>query len=382
MGDNIEEMEAIKREIIRDTYIREGTMVAFPLCFPGASVPIPADESYITALDEGPENFVYGGTSGRRSHLFVGMLHGALGAVFDMGVVEGATQCVAVCCGNEKFVACVNGPEGGRLIARKLQDEPDQLIQEWGFEREPFEDWGCPVKGERILHAVRTPLRDKMVGLTEHHLFFVDLKTGKLEIIREIHGRGRLAVSSERFILGKDEDQTLWSYHWEDNIFTSRAIKLPRGRWKESPNQWARDPGSSLLYMTDDEGRLFRYQKKDGFRGPLGQTPLVPVGPMAGTLDGRIFGFCGEGISHFFIYDPLTRTVEKHGMAVSFLERRRYGYQWGDAVTGSDGRIYFGENDFMGHLWIYFPSVKCPIPYIDSRDPLAVLDRKKRRRQD
>jgi len=378
MSGNIEEMEAIKKDLIRDTYIREGTMVAFPLCFPGASVPIPADESYITALDVGPENFVYGGTSGRKTHLFVGMLHGALGAVFDMGVVEGGDHCAAICCGEDKFVACVNGPEGGRLVARKLQHEPDQLIQEWGFKREPYEEWGAPEKGERILHAVRDPLRRKMVGLTGHHLFSVDLNTGNIEIIREIHGQGRLGVSCEGFILGKDGDQTLWTYHWDKNVFTSRAVTLPRGKWKESPNRWARDPGSLLLYTTDDTGQLFSFEEKTGFQGPLATAPLVPVGPMAGTLDGRIFGFCGEGISHFFIYDPVRRAIEKHGMAVSFLERRRYGYQWGDAMTGSDGRIYFGENDFMGHLWIYFPAIKCPIPYIDSRDPLAALRRNKK----
>ncbi len=366
MGNPSEQLESMKWQIIHDTYIREGTMVAFPLCFPGASVPIPGDDSHITALDVGPENFVYGGTSGKRAHLFVGMFHNALGAVFDMGVVEGADHCAAMCCGDEKFVACVNGPEGGRLIARKLQNEPDQLIQEWGFTREPYEDWGVPVKGEKILHAVRDPFRRKMVGLTEHHLFSVDLKSGRIEIIGEIRGQGRIATGCEGFVMGKDEGQTLWSYRWDNNAFTPHAIKLPRGRWKESPNQWAGDPGSSLVYTTDDAGQIFSFQEKDGFKGPLGKTPLLPVGPMAGTPDGRIFGFCGKEISHFFIYDPLTRTVEKHGMAVSFLERRRYGYEWGDAVTGSDGRIYFGEDDFMGHLWIYFPAIKKPGPVSSS----------------
>jgi len=373
MGENIEKMERIKKDLIRDTYIQEGTMVAFPLCFPGASVPIPADESYITALDVGPENFVYGGTSGRKTHLFVGMLHGALGAVFDMGVVEGADHCAAVCCGEEKFAACVNGPEEGRLIARKLQDEPDQLIQEWGFTREPFEDWGCPAKGEKILHAVRTPFRKKMIGLTEHHLFSVDLNTGKLEIIREIHGQGRLVVSSGGTVLGKDEDQTLWIYNPDKNVFTSHAITLPRGKWKESPNRWARDPGTAILYTTDDTGQLFSFQDEAGFQGPLAKTPFLPVGPMAVTFDGRLFGFSGEGIAHFFIYDPETGVMEKHGMAVSFLERRRYGYQWGDAVTGKDGQIFFGEDDFMGHLWIYFPAIKCPIPFYNPRNQSTMI---------
>ena len=46
------------------------------------------------------------------------------------------------------------------------------------------------------------------------------------------------------------------------------------------------------------------------------------------------------------------------GVAVSVLERRRYGYVFGDAVTGRDGQIIFGEDDDLGHLWLYFPSIQ------------------------
>lgn len=44
------EAKALSDEIVHGTFMKEGTMVAFPACFPGASVPIPADESRITAL--------------------------------------------------------------------------------------------------------------------------------------------------------------------------------------------------------------------------------------------------------------------------------------------------------------------------------------------
>lgn len=33
------------------------------------------------------------------------------------------------------------------------------------------------------------------------------------------------------------------------------------------------------------------------------------------------------------------------GVAVSVLEQRRYGYQFGDAVTGHGGEIIFGEDE-------------------------------------
>ena len=46
------------------------------------------------------------------------------------------------------------------------------------------------------------------------------------------------------------------------------------------------------------------------------------------------------------------------GVAVSVIERRRYGYNFGDAVIGHDGEIIFGENDDLGHIWLYFPKIK------------------------
>ncbi|MCK5732759.1 MAG: hypothetical protein KAI38_01125, partial [Candidatus Latescibacteria bacterium] len=45
------------------------------------------------------------------------------------------------------------------------------------------------------------------------------------------------------------------------------------------------------------------------------------------------------------------------GVAVSVIERRRYGYTFGDAVVGRDGEIIFDEDDDLGHLWLYFPKI-------------------------
>jgi len=111
------------------------------------------------------------------------------------------------------------------------------------------------------------------------------------------------------------------------------------------------------LYIADDEGYLFSLTE-EGFSPRLGQTPLVPVGPMAVTFDGRVFGVCGEEISNLFCYNPDTRYINTLGVAVSVIERRRYGYAFGDAVTGRDGQIILGEDDDLGHLWLYFPRIQ------------------------
>ena len=59
-----------------------------------------------------------------------------------------------------------------------------------------------------------------------------------------------------------------------------------------------------------------------------------------------------------FCYDPRSREVANLGVAASVIERRRYGYQFGDAVVGRDGEIVLGEDDLGGHVWLYFPRIR------------------------
>jgi len=192
-----DDKKAVIDEIVHGTFVKEGVMVAFPLCFPGATTPITAAESHITALDATADGVVYGGTSGRLTHVFVGMFNGVTGIVFDMGTVEGADHCAAICCGQEYFVACVNGPGGGRILRHKLQPLPFDLIQEWAFSRQPFEDLGEAGKCERIVHAVTDLSRRFVIGTTDTHLFRVDLESGQVEVMCELLGAGRLGVGSK-----------------------------------------------------------------------------------------------------------------------------------------------------------------------------------------
>lgn len=350
------EARQLAREIRRRTFLTEGIMVAFPLCFPGASAPPPPDESRITALDVTPDGAVYGGTSGRRVHLFVGWFHGATGAVFDLGTVEGAHHCPAVCCGERYVVAGVNGPKGGFLLRQRLHWAPFDLIQEWGFGRSPFEEVGPAVPGERILHGLADGRRQEALFLTEGHLVALNLDEGGPRIVGEVPGRGRLALGSQGNIFGFDEGESLWRYEPATGTLTRRAVSLPKGAWADA-SFWARNPRDGRLFLADGEGRLFAFTEEEGFSPCLGQAPLVPVGPMAVTHDGRLFGACGQGIAQIFRYDPASSELTSLGVAVSVIERRRYGYAFGDAATGRDGEIYFGEEDDGGHLWIYFPAI-------------------------
>jgi len=351
------EAKALIDEIVHGTFTKEVTMAAFPTCFPGASIPIPADESHITALDVSGDGMIYGGTSGRATHLFVGIFSGVTGAVFDRGMVEGANHCAAVCCGKSRFVACVNGPDGGRVVAGSLEGLPFDLIQEWGFGRSPFQELG-KVNGEPIVHAVADASGKVLVGTTSGHLFTLGMDAGDIKVVGEVPGNGRLALGSKGGIFGQDGSAHLWRYDVATGKLQRKAVALPEGAWDNVPLTWAKDHRSGLLYTADADGNVFSLDEELGFSGPLARTLLAPVGPMAVTHDGRVFGFCGPEMAKMFCYNPRTREATNLGVAVSVLEQRRYGYVFGDAVTGRDGQIIFGEDDDLGHLWLYFPRIQ------------------------
>jgi len=354
---NSPEIKAYLDEVHHHTFMGEGTMVAFPTCLPGMTIQIPLDEGHITALAAAPDGTVYGGTSGRRCHLFIASLHWLNGIVFDLGMPDGVTHTAAVCCTDSGFVAFVNGPRGGRAVSGPLLDlAPQDLIQEWGFERPDLTDHGECVPGEAVVHAVNDASRKTIVGLTARHVFTLDPAAPEARVIAEAPGKGRLAAGA-RGVYGRDEGGSLWRYDTASQKIERHAVKLPEG-FGDHPLRWAGDLRSGLLYTADAQGNLFSFDERQGFSAPVGRAPLAPVGPMAVTFDGRLFGFCGDEMAKMFCYDPAGRQVANLGVAVSVLERRRYGYVFGDAVTGRDGEIIFGEDDNGGHVWIYFPRIR------------------------
>ena len=346
-------------KIMHETYLSQGTMLAFPTCFPGATIPIVPDECHITALDSTPNGFVYGGTSGKRAHVIVGLFCGVTGMVYDLRAVEGATHSAAVCCGKTRFLACVNPPRGGgRILASKLWPMPYEGLGAWGFERPAFDDLGECVTGEPIVHAVADASSDLVVGVTTAHLFTVDMATFKVQVVAEVPGSGRLAGGSKGGIIGRDGMGHLWRFDTQTRTLQPKAFELPYGSWDKAGFVWARPRQRGLLYVADADGNLFSFDEERGFSASLGKTPLAPVGPMAITFDGRVFGFCGDGIAKMFCYDPGRGEMITLGVAASVFERRRLGYIFGDAVTGRDGEIIFAEDDDGGHLWLYFPKIQ------------------------
>jgi hypothetical protein len=346
--------KALADSIVHGAAITEGTMVAFPTCFPNVTVPVRADESRITAMDVTPGGIVYAGTSGYASHLLVGMFHGITGMVFDMGSVEGGSDCTAICCGEKSIVAAVNGPSGGQLVKRPLQPLPFDLIQEWHIERQPYHYQSA---GGKILHAVTDAQHANVIGVTVNDLFTFNIENAELKRVGEVAGSARIARGSAGNIFGRDGAEHLWRYDPRANRIERKALPLPKADWSNAQLLWARDEADGSLYTIDARGALYRFSEQTGFSAALGTIPQSPIGAMAVTRDGRLFVSAGDGIARLFTYEPAGGRIADLGVAVSVIERRRYGYCFGDAVLGRDGEIIFGENDDLGHLWLYFPRI-------------------------
>lgn len=328
-------------------------MVAFPTCLPGMTTPITHDESRITVLDINADGQIHGGTSGKQAHLFAAAFHGLTGIVLDVGVVSDATNTVAVCCGETRSIAFVNGTRGGRAVAIPKIDLAEDWIQEWGLAETQLQELGECVSGEPVVHAIAVSPKS-IVGVTSHHLFFVDIDSGVIKILGEAPGRGRIALARDA-VFGQEDGAKLWRFDVANGKIHRTAVDLPKGEWLGSL-RWARDRHTGTLFTADAAGNLFSFDGNSHFRA-IGKTHLAPVGPMAATPDGRLFGFCGDEMANLFCCDPASGKVSNLGVAASVLEKRRYGYQFGDAVTGRDGEIVFGEDDNDGHLWIYFPKI-------------------------
>ncbi|MGP0020217.1 MAG: hypothetical protein ACLPHP_16725 [Candidatus Sulfotelmatobacter sp.] len=347
-------IKAYEQELAHQ-FVREGTMVAFPMCLPGMTARITHDECHITALDIESDGQIYGGTSGRQAHLFAAAFHDLTGVVLDVGVAAGGTDTVAVCCTKSRAVGFVNGARGGRAIAIPKIDLAQDWIQEWGLGPSVLQDLGECVPGELVVHAICDPSRSTVIGITTGHLFTMDAESGKVTVMGEVPGRGHLAMGSSG-VFGQDEGARLWHFDLASGKIRRGAVDLPEGEWTGAL-RWARGGDADQLVTADAAGPLFAFDGNQGFR-LLGRAHLAPVGPMAMSPDGRLFGFCGAEMANLFCCDTISGSVSNLGVAASVLQQRRYGYRFGDAVTGPDGEIVFGEDDNDGHLWLYFPKTR------------------------
>ena len=342
-------------EIHHGAYIREGHMIAMPLCFPGVTTPIDANDSFITSLIIGPDEIIYGGTSGKHAHIFAAFTRGPTGVVVDLGEYSESTEYIGLAYTKEQLIAGVNGKKGARILSRHIQNIPfADCIQEWKFDISPFKIAIELPEKEKIIDLVSDNNQNGIIGVTDKGLFRWDEETNSIKTYYDIKIT-RLTKDKDSNIYGIDKTGQIYLINDNKGDIKINLGEKIKGSF-EKGIVWCKSNPEDISYLADSDGGIFCINKS-GESKKIGQTHLQPVTCMAATNDGRLFGFCGHGIANLFVYEPRKGTVRDLGVAVSVLNRRRYGYEFACAVTNKDGEIYFGENDRGGHLWIYFPNI-------------------------
>jgi hypothetical protein len=348
-------------------YVRSGTMLALPLCFPGQTLPPPAGEVAASCLAIDPNDTVYLGTRGVRARVLAAMLRQDTGMVYDVGVVPDATAVVALAVLGDHLYFVATGPEGAALwrtgrIAAKF------MIQEWEIVRPPLERIGpVPVGDVACAASSRDGTSIWLVDAATGGLFQVQTTSGKVLDRQDTGGEGRvgrsLCMDAQDRVWGTSGKAGLWVHRPGAKLeLLPRTVPCSAGREQHTQvSAWARDPVTGRLYGgTTPDGFLFELEPTTGAMVSLGKpTRQEPIACLTVGNDGCIFGIAGgeDDIGHLFRYDPADRSLVDLGIPVSTLSTRQYGYRFACAATGRDGEMYFGQAERVGHLWVYFPPV-------------------------
>ncbi len=361
-------------------FVSDGIMLALPLCFPGQSLPPPADETLIGALAEDAANMaIYLGTSGRAAHAMVAATHADSGVIQDLGVIPDADRVDAIGIGEEWVYFVASGPLGSALWRHPRLELAAFLIQEWGMARSEFIKVCDLCANRRVTGAVFTP-EGRLYGLCEGdgQFFMLNLTAEHpaVEVVGPVDpppkslDRPHRPFFSSRMVLdrggrvwGTSGSANLWHYDPQSCqlVFSGPRVLCAAGREAHSTvSAWAVDPVSGLIYGgTSPDGFFFKFNPETRQMTPLGKpTRLDEIHCLTVSHDGRVYGMAGttEDIGHLFVYDPATGALADLGVPVSTLSVRQYGYHFRSALTMAGGEICFGQHERASHLWLYFPS--------------------------
>ena len=367
-------------------FVTDGLMLALPLCFPGQSLPPPADEILIGAMAEDVAAMaIYLGTGGRAAHAMVAATHADTGVIQDLGVIPDADRVDAVGVRAERVYFVASGPRGSALWSHCRLDPAAFLIQEWGMTRGEFHKVCDLFVDRRVAGAVFTD-GGWLYGLSEGdgQLFKLDLSAGnpKVELVGPVHPpppkpklkalppphlpffSSRLVVDRAGRVWGTSGSARLWHFDPSSGELSTLGPCVPGAAGREAHttvSAWAVDPVSGLIYGgTSPDGFFFKLDPQTRQVTPLGKpTRLDEIHCLTVGHDGRVYGMAGgaEDIGHLFVYDPANGALADLGVPVSTLTTRQYGYHFHCALTAAGGEIYFGQHERASHLWLYVPRV-------------------------
>lgn len=342
-------------------YVTEGQFLAWPLAVQGECDPIEPDSARISALAATPDGrLVWGATRGESCHIFAAAFKGAAGGIVDTGTLPHNPDDVALLAlppghplaANGSHTVLAAASSGDHFsIWRQSFNVPRDAIQEPGFAhpqpqciipQKPGHCLGMALQNNAVLCLTTKGLRrltaepPELVQCTPTRRN-APPPAGRLAMLDDcawwIDTRGTLNG------VNKDNSDHPWHPHLCDSPEHTLLTAAPAGR----------------LIAAQTDGGVLAIAPEQKLVEHVATAPLPQIQCLAPLPDGRIYGFCGSGIGHFFRIDLHTQTCTALGAVATALGTHRYAFAFGCATVTADGIVLFGEDDRGGHLWTFFP---------------------------
>jgi len=358
---------------------------------------IPPGESAITSLVVGADGNLYGGTSGKRAHLFV--LDPKWGHVFPLGHLPGQESI---------FHAMAAAPDGSIYIGTSLLNQGridqrgnDVLLRYKGYAGghiyrfEPAKelqsrkrmqtpdpsrplpfaaDLGVAVAGDSVVSLIYGT--GALYGMTfpGGHFFVMDLATGRTvdkgpvcgaplneEPFRSIPRA--LVLDAKGRVWGTGDYGALFDYSPGTGTLTlhrDRRIPAEMGREYKAIVDALVLNRDAMIYGGTSDGFIFRFDPETMTIQNLGKPIWQQrIRGLAFSQDGDLWGVGGEagGSARVFVYRTRTGSFESGGML--HVNRTPYyawlAYEAESMIAGPDGTLFIGEAGRLAHLYLLYP---------------------------
>ena len=357
--------------------------------------PIPPEECAISSLASGLHGKIYGGTAGKKAHLFYYDSNPDADTVINIGVVGENTAVSSLIVSSDGAVyGSTDGEDSEGLLfvykpcevlageidytARGLREIFDTPVEDQVFHSivDPchavgkIEVLASPIPNEGIASLVMDATKNILYGLSSKSgTFFVyDLRSNKVihnEAVDEVKYFSKpLTLDKNGIVYGACSKGRIFRYSPNESTIEKLNLFAPSLKGRELYNRieaWAYDRIHNILYGGTIDGIVFSLDietmKITCFGKPIDQANIrtLTIGN-----DGKIYGIGGEKgkCCHLFSYNSVTRDLNDLGCLLARVERPWYGYEFACSTTDLNGRIYFGEYDRISHLFLFFPPIR------------------------
>jgi len=358
---------------------------------------IPPGESAITSLVVGADGNLYGGTSGKRAHLFV--LDPKWGHVFPLGHLPGQESIfhsMAAAPDGSIYIGTsllnqgridergkdvllrYKGYAGGHIFrfepAKELQSRPRMQTPDPSRSLPFAADLGVPVAGESVVSLIYG--NGALYGVTfpSGHFFVMDPVTGKTvdkgpvcggplneEPFRSIPRA--LVLDAKGRVWGTGDYGALFDYSPGTGTLTQhrdRRIPAEMGREYKAIVDALVLSRDGTIYGGTSDGFIFRFDPEAMTIQNLGKPIWQQrIRRLAFSQDGDLWGIGGEagGSARVFVYRTRTGSFESGGML--HVNRTPYcawlAYEAESMIAGPDGTLFIGETGRLAHLYLLYP---------------------------